>query len=50
MLAEYKKSAVYGDIIYPKYAKEEDREVVELCDDGGKPYALVEFKRRLSWH
>ena len=46
MRTEYKKSAVYGDIIYPKYAKEEDREVVELCDDGGKPYALVEFKRR----
>ena len=46
MRAEYKKSAVYGDMIYPEYAKEEDREVAFLCDEAGKPYALVEFKRR----
>lgn len=46
MRAEYKKSAVYGDMIYPEYAKEEDREVASLCDEAGKPYALVEFKRR----
>lgn len=46
MRAEYKKSAVFGDRIYPRYAKEEDREVVELCDAKGSPYALVEFKRR----
>ncbi|MCI8797381.1 MAG: acyl-[acyl-carrier-protein] thioesterase [Dorea sp.] len=41
---EYKKSAVYGDIIYPKAAFEEDRTVVELCDEEGKIYAVVEFK------
>lgn len=40
---EYKKSAVYGDIIYPKIAYEEKRTVVELCDDKDKPYAVVEF-------
>ena len=33
---DYKKSAVLGDRIFPKYAKEEDRVVVELCDEGGK--------------
>ncbi|MEY8376053.1 acyl-ACP thioesterase domain-containing protein [Lachnospiraceae bacterium 56-18] len=41
---EYKKSAVYGDIIYPRTAKEEGRTVVELCDEAGKPYAAVEFQ------
>ena len=41
---EYKKSAVYGDMIYPRTAKEEGRTVVELCDKAGKPYAAVEFQ------
>ena len=46
MRAEYKKSAVFGEQIYPRYAKEGDREVVELGDAAAKPYALVEIKRR----
>ena len=33
---EYKKSAVMGDIIYPKMAVEEQRKIVELCDAEGK--------------
>lgn len=41
---EYKRSAVYGDIICPKIAGEGGRTVVELCDEAGKPYAVVEFK------
>ncbi len=44
---EYKKSAVYGDIIIPKVAKvakEEDRTVVVLCDEEGKEFAVVELK------
>ena len=40
---EYKKSAVYGDEIFPKVAREEGRTVVELCDIKGKPYAVVEL-------
>jgi len=43
---EYKKSAVLGDIIYPKTAVEEDRKVVELCGADGKPFAVVEFKEK----
>ena len=43
---EYKKSAVYGDIIYPGIACEEDRTIVELCDEAGKPYAIEEFRFR----
>ncbi|MEG0355457.1 MAG: thioesterase [Lachnospiraceae bacterium] len=41
----YKKAAVYGDIIYPRMAKEEERTVVELCDESGSPYAIVEYRR-----
>lgn len=40
----YKKSAVCGDMIYPKTAIEAERTVVELCDEEGRPYAVVEFR------
>lgn len=40
----YKKSAVLGDIIYPKYAKEDMRTVIELCDEKGASYATIEVK------
>ena len=40
---EYKKSAVYGDVILPKLAEEKKRTVVELCDMDEHPYAVVEF-------
>ena len=47
MRVEYKKSAVYGDVIYPKVAYEEDRTVVELSDENGNAYAVVELKQSL---
>lgn len=40
---EYKKSAVYGDIILPKIAIEDTRTVIELCDLEENPYAIVEL-------
>lgn len=40
---EYKKSALYGDLIVLKRAEEENRIVVELCDKEEKTYAVVEF-------
>lgn len=40
---EYKKSAVYGDIIFSKLSIEETKTIVELCDAEGKLYAAVEF-------
>ena len=40
---EYKKSAVYGDKIVIKMAEDEERIVVELCDEYEVPYAVVEF-------
>lgn len=43
MRAEYKKSALPGDTIYPMLAEEEGRYTVGLCDDQGKPYTVVEF-------
>ncbi len=42
--AEYKKSAVLGDIIYPYAAWDgDDRYVVSLCDADEKPYAIIEL-------
>lgn len=41
---EYKKSAVYGEEIVIKMAKEKERIVVELCDECGELYAVVEFR------
>lgn len=43
MRAEYKKSAVLHDVIWPRVAEEPNRTVVELCDASGKPYAIVEL-------
>lgn len=41
---EYKKSAVYKDTIIAKAAAEEERYIVQLCDESDIPYAAVEFK------
>lgn len=41
---DYKRSAVLGDMIFPKLAEEDGRIVVELCDEGGRPYAVVELR------
>ncbi|MDL2295790.1 acyl-[acyl-carrier-protein] thioesterase [Lachnospiraceae bacterium OttesenSCG-928-E19] len=41
---EYKKAAVFGDIILPKIAVSEERTVVELCQENGTVFAVVEFK------
>ncbi|MDO5425377.1 MAG: thioesterase [Eubacteriales bacterium] len=43
MRAEYKKQALEGDIMIPQIACEEGTITVALCDDGQKPYAIVEF-------
>lgn len=40
---EYKKSAVYKDMILPKVAREENRTVVELGNPEGEVYAVVEL-------
>lgn len=40
---EYKRSAVLGDVIYPRIAREKERTVVELCNVDGQPYAVTEL-------
>ncbi|MCL2865683.1 MAG: thioesterase [Lachnospiraceae bacterium] len=42
---EYKKSALYGDVVFPKVAEESHRTVVELCD-GKRAYAVLEFQAK----
>ena len=44
--AEYKMSARYGDVIFPSIqTKEEDRFVVDLQNEAGRTFALIEFTR-----
>lgn len=40
---EYKKSAMYNDVIYTKIARETERIVVTLCDAEDNTYAIVEL-------
>lgn len=42
--AEYKKSAVYNDVIVPRAGREDNRTVVELCGAKGQTFAAVEFR------
>lgn len=43
MRVEYKKQALYGDIIYPKVSICDNKYCIVLDSDQGKPYAIVEF-------
>lgn len=45
---EYKKQAYEGDILYPRYAREEQRTLVALCDEKQKPYAVIECRQILD--
>ncbi|MBS6396942.1 MAG: acyl-[acyl-carrier-protein] thioesterase [Clostridiales bacterium] len=44
MRAEYKKSAVLGDVICPRVGSCQDGYTVILGDEAQRPYAVVEFK------
>ncbi len=44
MRAEYKKSAVLNDIIYPRVGKCGHGYTMVLGDGAGKPYAVIEFR------
>ena len=46
MRAEYKKSAVLGDMICPRVSVGEGKIVVSLDDETGKAFAVVEFTKR----
>lgn len=44
MRAEYRKAAVYGDVIYPYVAEQNEKTTVNLADKDGKPYAIIELE------
>lgn len=44
--AEYKKSALGGDVIFPRVTREEGKVLVNLATEEGKTYAVVEFIER----
>ena len=46
MRAEYKKSALLGDTIYPMKGMEEGKVTVSLNDEAGNAFAVVEFMVR----
>lgn len=46
MRAEYKKAAVYGDMICPFVKIEEHKVTVNLADLEGTPYAIVELEEK----
>lgn len=46
MRAEYKKSAVLGNIIFPAVYQTEEKVIVSLNDETGNPFAIVEFLRK----
>lgn len=41
---EYQKAAVYGDLICPFVAAQREKVIVNLADEAGKPYAIVELE------
>lgn len=43
---EYRKAAVYRDIIFPFVAKEKEKIIVKLADEEGNPYAIVELEEK----
>ena len=44
--AEYRRAAVYGDVIVPVLGEEDGWRVVGLCDEAEEPYAIVSFRER----
>ena len=46
MRAEYRKAAVYGDMICPFVVQEPGKVTVNLADKEGKPYAVVELEEK----
>lgn len=47
MRAEYKKSALLGDIICPKVWMDEQKMIVSLEDESGNAFAVIEFLKRV---
>lgn len=44
MRAEYRKAAVYGDVIHPYIAEDGEKTIVNLADGEEKPYAIIELE------
>lgn len=45
MRADYRKSALYGDRIYPVVRENENFTYIELLQNDGQPYVIIEFER-----
>ena len=40
---EYRKSAVYGDVLVPERLQEDGKVTIRLTDRAGEPYVITEF-------
>ncbi len=38
---EYKKAAVLGDVMIPRISRQENCDIISLCDTNGSPYAVI---------
>ncbi|MFP3155867.1 thioesterase [Lachnospiraceae bacterium ZAX-1] len=50
MRAEYRKAAVYGDVIYPSVSigDEDGRITIVLANEEAKPYAVIELEKKME--
>ena len=46
MRAEYRKAAVYENMIFPFVAGDQEKITVKLADGEGKPYAIIELEEK----
>jgi acyl-ACP thioesterase len=46
--AEYRKSAVLGDIFHPRLTSAGNTEIISLQDVGGNPYCIIELTKKES--
>lgn len=46
MRAEYRKAAVYNDMIFPYVAGNREKITVKLADEEGNPYAIIELEEK----
>ena len=42
---EYRKQAKLHDMIVPYVHEEQDKILINLCDEQEKPYAIIEYSR-----
>ena len=45
MRVDYRKAALYGDCVIPVIYEEDNKTIIELCNDQDEIFAVVEFEK-----